>query len=104
MKKTATLTVTAALATTRLCRAPHASAAPHQDGLHFGALQFDGPGADLPQPNARLNAEYVDLHNNTRTALQLRGYTVKTASGYLYTFSSPTRRTHTHRPRQEKPA
>ncbi|MFB6560789.1 hypothetical protein ACFCYH_18250 [Streptomyces sp. NPDC056400] len=41
------LAATAALATTLLV-APQADAATHQAGLHFGALQFDGPGADLP--------------------------------------------------------
>ncbi|MFG2711995.1 hypothetical protein ACGFX2_15755 [Streptomyces goshikiensis] len=75
------LVATAALATTLLA-APQASAAPDQGGLHFGALQFDGAGADLPQTSAKLNAEYVDLHNNTRNPVQLRGYTAKTASGY----------------------
>ncbi|MGW6576335.1 lamin tail domain-containing protein [Streptomyces sp. NPDC054945] len=89
MKKTAVLAATAALATTLLAT-PQAGAATHQAGLHFGALQFDGPGADLPQTNTKLNVEYVDLHNNTRTAVQLRGYTVRTASGYLYTFPTFT--------------
>ncbi|WTS75633.1 lamin tail domain-containing protein [Streptomyces sp. NBC_00105] len=44
----------------------------------------------MPQTNAKPIAEYVDLHDNTRTALQLRGYTVKTNSGYLYTFPTFT--------------
>ncbi|MET9695186.1 lamin tail domain-containing protein [Streptomyces sp. NPDC006514] len=89
MTKTAMVAATAALATT-LRAAPQAGAATHQAGLHFGGLQFDGPGEDLPQTNAKLNAEYVDLHNNTRAAVQLRGCTVKAASGYLYTFPTFT--------------
>ncbi|KOU67462.1 hypothetical protein ADK55_03295 [Streptomyces sp. WM4235] len=71
-------------------QAATAGAAVHQGGLHFGALLFDGPGADLPRTNSKLNAEYVDLHNNTGQALHLRGYTVKTAAGALYTFPAFT--------------
>ncbi|WP_327250239.1 lamin tail domain-containing protein [Streptomyces sp. NBC_01244] len=62
----------------------------HQSGLHFGAVQFDGPGTDLPRTNSKLNAEYVDLHNNTGQAVQMRGYTVKTTAGALYTFPAFT--------------
>ncbi|MFD6889353.1 hypothetical protein [Streptomyces sp. NPDC059957] len=53
-----------------ISQAGTAGAAAHQAGLHFGALQFDGPGADLPWTNSNLDAEYVDLHNDTGQALQ----------------------------------
>ncbi|WP_328968067.1 lamin tail domain-containing protein [Streptomyces sp. NBC_00239] len=87
MKKTATFAAAAALAAVALA-APQATAATHQGGLHFGALQFDGPGPDLPRTNAKLNAEFVDLHNNSRTPVTLTGYTVRTASGFVYKFGS----------------
>ncbi|WP_030195758.1 lamin tail domain-containing protein [Streptomyces sp. NRRL S-87] len=89
MRKAAVFVAGAVAAVTALA-VPSAGAATHQAGLHFGALQFDGPGADLPRTNAKLNAEYVDLHNNSRSAVRLTGYTVKTASGFLYTFRSFT--------------
>ncbi|MER7760584.1 lamin tail domain-containing protein [Streptomyces sp. NPDC097619] len=89
MKRTATFVAAGALAVAAFA-APQATAAPHQGGVHFGTLQFDGPGPDLPRTNAKLNAEYVDLHNNTRSAFKLNGYKVKTASGYVYTFGSFT--------------
>ncbi|MFJ6939554.1 lamin tail domain-containing protein [Streptomyces sp. NPDC101132] len=89
MRKTAVLVAAAAMAASAFA-VPQATAATHQGGLHFGALQFDGPGADLPRTNAKLNAEYVDLHNNTGSSMQLRNYKVKTASGYVYTFGTFT--------------
>ncbi|MCB5165529.1 lamin tail domain-containing protein [Streptomyces bambusae] len=87
MKKAAVFVSAAALAAAAFT-VPQAGAATHQGGLHFGALQFDGPGADLPRTNAKLNAEFVDLHNNSRTPVVLTGYTVKTASGFTYKFGS----------------
>ncbi|MEV7611496.1 lamin tail domain-containing protein [Streptomyces sp. NPDC089799] len=89
MKKTHVIGASAASAALAvgILAAPPAVAATHQGGLHFGALQFDGPGADRPQTNAKLNAEYVDIHNNTRAAVQLKGYTVRTDSGFKATFS-----------------
>ncbi|MFJ2894848.1 lamin tail domain-containing protein [Streptomyces sp. NPDC087218] len=66
-----------------------ASAAPHQAGLHLGKIQYDSPGKDN-RSNTSLNAEWVDIHNNGRSKLQLKGYKLKDDTGYTYTFGSYT--------------
>ncbi|CAM5237349.1 Lamin tail domain-containing protein OS=Streptomyces alboniger OX=132473 GN=CP975_10150 PE=4 SV=1 [Streptomyces alboniger] len=70
-----------------LLAASPASAASHQGGLHLGHIQFDSPGRDTGS-NASLNAEWVNIHNNTRSPIQLKGYKLKDNTGYTYTFGS----------------
>ncbi|WP_327329202.1 lamin tail domain-containing protein [Streptomyces sp. NBC_01201] len=82
------LAAATALAGSLLASAP-ASAASHQGGLHLGKIQYDSPGKDT-RTNTSLNAEYVDIHNNGRSKLQLRGYKLKDDTGYTYTFPSFT--------------
>ncbi|MEV0123558.1 lamin tail domain-containing protein [Streptomyces sp. NPDC050703] len=81
----AVLTVTALSAA--LLAASPASAAGHQGGLHLGYIQYDSPGRDT-RSNASLNAEWVNIHNNTRSPIQLKGYKLKDNTGYTYTFGS----------------
>ncbi|GGV38403.1 hypothetical protein GCM10010277_25590 [Streptomyces longisporoflavus] len=76
----------AALSASLLAVSP-ASAAAHQGGLHLGYIQFDSPGRDT-RSNSSLNAEWVNIHNNTRSAIQLKGYKLKDNTGYTYTFGS----------------
>ncbi|WP_327119149.1 lamin tail domain-containing protein [Streptomyces sp. NBC_01341] len=82
------LAAATALAGSLLATAP-ASAASHQGGLHLGKIQYDSPGSDN-RSNTSLNAEYVDIHNNGRSTLQLRGYKLKDNTGYTYTFPGHT--------------
>ncbi|GHC66623.1 hypothetical protein GCM10010349_39400 [Streptomyces flavofungini] len=82
---TAVLAATA-VAAPLLVAAP-ASAAAHQGGLHLGFIQYDSPGRDTGS-NSSLNAEWVNIHNNTRSAIQLKGYKLKDNTGYTYTFGS----------------
>ncbi|MES9505334.1 lamin tail domain-containing protein [Streptomyces sp. NPDC000609] len=82
------LAATTALAGSLLVVAP-ASAAAHQGGLHLGKIQYDSPGKDT-RSNASLNAEWVDIHNNGKSKLQLKGYKLKDNTGYTYTFGSHT--------------
>ncbi|WP_405809954.1 lamin tail domain-containing protein [Streptomyces sp. NBC_01520] len=82
------LAAATALAGSLLASAP-ASAASHQGGLHLGKIQYDSPGKDT-RTNSSLNAEYVDIHNNGTSKLQLRGYKLKDNTGYTYTFGSFT--------------
>ncbi|MFJ7417793.1 lamin tail domain-containing protein [Streptomyces uncialis] len=70
-----------------LLAATPAAAAPHQGGLHFGWVQYDSPGRDT-RSNASLNAERVNIHNNTRSTIQLKGYKIKDNTGYTYTFGN----------------
>ncbi|MFE9907642.1 lamin tail domain-containing protein [Streptomyces clavifer] len=80
------LAAATALACSLLATAP-ASAASHQGGLHLGKIQYDSPGKDT-RTNTSLNAEYVDIHNNGKSKLQLKGYKLKDNTGYTYTFGS----------------
>ncbi|NEB76551.1 lamin tail domain-containing protein [Streptomyces sp. SID14478] len=76
----------AALAGSLLAASP-ASAAAHQSGLHLGYIQYDTPGSDT-HSNSKLNGEWVNIHNNSRSAIQLKGYKLKDNTGYTYTFGS----------------
>ncbi|MFJ2769949.1 lamin tail domain-containing protein [Streptomyces sp. NPDC087300] len=64
-----------------------AAAARHQGGLHLGYIQYDSPGRDT-RSNSSLNAEWVNIHNSSRSAVQLKGYKLKDNTGYTYTFGS----------------
>lgn len=81
----ATVLATTALAAATLATTPAQAA--HQGGIHIGLVQFDSPGKDT-RSNTSLNAEWVNLHNNSRSALQLKGYKLKDNTGYTYTFGS----------------
>ncbi|MGW5609536.1 lamin tail domain-containing protein [Streptomyces sp. NPDC003753] len=48
-------------------------------------IYYDSPGADRGG-NTSLNAEYVEVKNTGRSAIDLRGYKVKDASNHWYTF------------------
>ncbi|MGP4004699.1 lamin tail domain-containing protein [Streptomyces sp. 8N706] len=63
------------------------TAASHQSGLHLGFIQYNSPGSD-DRSNRSLNAEWVNIHNNTGSSIQLRGYVLKDDTGYRYTFPS----------------
>ncbi|THA78033.1 lamin tail domain-containing protein [Streptomyces sp. A0642] len=80
------LAATTALAGSLLLAAP-VSAATHQGGVHLGRIQYDSPGKDT-RSNTSLNAEWVEIHNNTRAKVQLKGYKLKDNTGYTYTFPS----------------
>ncbi|MBW5426249.1 lamin tail domain-containing protein [Streptomyces sp. BG9H] len=77
-----------ALAVSLLAASPASAAtARHQGGLHLGTIQYDSPGRDT-RSNSSLNAEWVNIHNSTRSAIQLKGYQLKDDTGYTYTFGS----------------
>ncbi|CAM5438305.1 hypothetical protein SMICM304S_09751 [Streptomyces microflavus] len=83
------LAAATAMAGSLLATAAPASAAAHQGGLHFGTIQYDGPGKD-DRSKKSLNAEWVNIHNNGKKKVQLKGFTVKDNTGYTYTFGSYT--------------
>ncbi|MFE9253742.1 lamin tail domain-containing protein [Streptomyces sp. NPDC006879] len=70
-----------------LLTAGTAQGATHQGGLHLGKIQYNSPGTDT-RSNTSLNGEWVELHNNGRTAVQLRGFKLKDDAGHTYTFGS----------------
>jgi len=61
-----------------------AAAAP---AVSFTKIQYNSPGSDL-RSNASLNAEWVRLTNNTKSAIQLKGWTVRDKAGHVYTFKT----------------
>ncbi|MBT2399515.1 lamin tail domain-containing protein [Streptomyces sp. ISL-100] len=77
----------AAAAASLLVVATPAQAAAHQGGLHLGKIQYNSPGSDN-RSNTSLNAEWVDIHNNTASSIQLSGYKLKDNTGYTYTFGT----------------
>ncbi|MFD4649899.1 lamin tail domain-containing protein [Streptomyces sp. NPDC055817] len=86
-RSTASAALAAGVLSVSLLAASPASAAAHQGGLHLGYIQYDSPGSDN-RSNSSLNAEWVNIHNNTRSAIQLKGYKLKDNTGYTYTFGS----------------
>ncbi|MFE9660182.1 lamin tail domain-containing protein [Streptomyces sp. NPDC005955] len=89
MRIRSVIPVVAALALAApLLAATPAAAAPHQGGLHLGTIQYDSPGSDRPTTRSKLNAEWVNIHNSSRSAIQLKGYKLKDDTGYTYTFGS----------------
>lgn len=51
-------------------------AQPLASPLRFTYIQYDSPGNDLPPTNAKLNAEFVTIHNPTSIARPLTGFRV----------------------------
>lgn len=66
-----------------------ASAAAHPHHRHtqvsIGEVQYDSPGYDT-RSNRSLNAEWVQVRNNGRRAVDLRGWTLTSQSGHRYRF------------------
>ncbi|MFI5494733.1 lamin tail domain-containing protein [Actinoplanes sp. NPDC051859] len=54
--------------------------------VQFSKIQYNSPGADTGS-NTSLNAEYFRLLNKTKATINLKGWTVRDASGKVYTFS-----------------
>ncbi|MFF7656700.1 lamin tail domain-containing protein [Streptomyces sp. NPDC007983] len=55
--------------------------------IHLYKVYYDSPGSDT-RSNTSLNGEYVQIKNSTSSAVQLKGYTLRDATGYKYTFPS----------------
>ncbi|MEU2558223.1 lamin tail domain-containing protein [Streptomyces longispororuber] len=88
IRSAATAVLAATAVTAPLLAAAPASAAPrHQGGLHIGYVQYDSPGRDSSSRTS-VNGEWVNIHNNSRSAIQLKGYKLKDNTGYTYTFGS----------------
>ena len=60
--------------------------------LKFARFYADQPGADTPYTTTRLNREYVQVKNVTRTTLSLSGYLIHDrGSKHTYRFASSFR-------------
>ncbi|UFR07152.1 lamin tail domain-containing protein [Streptomyces sp. Go40/10] len=68
-----------------------ASAADHDHGRHhhpvvyISDVQYDSPGRD-DRSNRSLNAEWVEITNGSRRAVNLDGWTLVDEDGHTYTF------------------
>ncbi|WP_443041954.1 lamin tail domain-containing protein [Streptomyces sp. B21-106] len=60
-------------------------ARPQGPKVKISAVQYDSPGRDDHSRRA-LNAEWVELTNTTRNAVNLDGWSLKDESGHTYTF------------------
>lgn len=59
--------------------------APVRSAVVLGKIQYDSPGRDNGS-NRSLNAEWVDVTNTSRQAVNLRGWTLSDSDGNRYTF------------------
>ncbi|MGW4272204.1 lamin tail domain-containing protein [Streptomyces seoulensis] len=78
--------LTAAAVTAAL--AVPASAADHRapkPSVQISRVQADSPGRD-DRSNRSLNAEWVEITNNTRKTVNLNGWTLSDRDGHTYTF------------------
>ncbi|MEV6597084.1 lamin tail domain-containing protein [Actinoplanes sp. NPDC051346] len=55
--------------------------------VQFSKIQYNSPGKDSGS-NTSLNAEWVRVTNKTKATINLKGWTLRDASGKVYTFSS----------------
>ncbi|MFF3845657.1 lamin tail domain-containing protein [Streptomyces sp. NPDC002328] len=58
---------------------------PHRPQVEISDVQYDAPGEDRRR-NRSLNKEWVELKNNTRHTINLRGWTLTDSEGDRYTF------------------
>ncbi|MGV9625419.1 lamin tail domain-containing protein [Streptomyces sp. NPDC003487] len=56
-----------------------------RSAVTISAVQYDSPGRD-DRSNRSLNAEWVEITNNTRRAVNLDGWTLSDEDGHTYTF------------------
>ncbi|MGX2997560.1 lamin tail domain-containing protein [Streptomyces sp. JNUCC 64] len=87
IRSTLPIAVAIAAVAAPLLVATPAAAAPHERGLHFGKIHYDSLGSDRGG-NSSVNGEWVNIHNNSRSAIQLKGYKIKDNAGFTYTFGS----------------
>ncbi|MER6997719.1 lamin tail domain-containing protein [Streptomyces sp. NPDC000410] len=57
----------------------------HEQRVEIGRVQTDGPGRDN-RSNRSLNAEWVEITNNSRRAVDLDGWTLRDNDGNRYRF------------------
>ncbi|WP_369382026.1 lamin tail domain-containing protein [Streptomyces sp. cg36] len=62
----------------------HHGRAPHSDVV-IGKVQYNSPGRD-DRSNRSLNAEWVEVRNNGRKAVDLNGFTLTAGDGTRYRF------------------
>ncbi|MFI6084366.1 lamin tail domain-containing protein [Streptomyces sp. NPDC051217] len=59
--------------------------APARSAVVLGSIQYDSPGFDNGS-NRSLNAEWVDVKNTSRQAVNLKGWTLTDREGSRYRF------------------
>ncbi|MFI2415783.1 lamin tail domain-containing protein [Streptomyces sp. NPDC018947] len=74
--------LTAALAVPATAADHHRAPRPN---VEISDVQYDSPGRD-DRSNRSLNAEWVEITNNTRRAVDLDGWTLRDEAGHRYTF------------------
>ncbi|MEV7797415.1 lamin tail domain-containing protein [Streptomyces sp. NPDC087512] len=74
--------LTAALAVPATAADHHRAPRPN---VEISDVQYNSPGRD-DRSNRSLNAEWVEITNNTRRAVDLDGWTLRDEDGHRYTF------------------
>jgi hypothetical protein len=94
MRKLVTFLSVAASAATIFALTPAvmASAAPSasiaaKSAVVISGIYYNSPGSDRGG-NASLNAEWVQLHNTSRRAVALTGWTLRDTAQHIFTFNS----------------
>ena len=88
LKKKLAIALATAAIVTGVVAATTPSFAAATPAVSFTKIQYNSPGSDN-RSNTSLNEEWVRLTNNTRSAVQLKGWTVTDAANHRYTFASP---------------
>ncbi|MFE4698694.1 lamin tail domain-containing protein [Streptomyces sp. NPDC056738] len=73
--------ITAALAVPASAADPR----PQRQAVEISDVQYDSPGRD-DRSNRSLNAEWVEITNNSRRGVNLDGWTLSDRDGHTYTF------------------
>lgn len=81
----AAATVTAAVAVPLTTAVP-AEAASCMQFTHFQADANGRDVSDLPVTNAKLNAEYISMHNTCTKTIIMDGWQLRDADGHVYPF------------------
>ncbi|MGW1538172.1 lamin tail domain-containing protein [Streptomyces aureus] len=58
---------------------------PRRQAVEISDVQYDSPGRD-DRSNRSLNAEWVEITNNSRHGVSLDGWTLSDRDGHTYTF------------------
>jgi hypothetical protein len=64
-----------------------------RSAIVISGIRYNSPGPDRGS-NASLNAEWVQLHNRTRRAVSLTGWTLRDTAHHVFTFGTYRLRAH----------
>jgi hypothetical protein len=91
LRSTSAVAIVAAISALMVSAAPVASAAPAvsaaKSAVIITGIFYNSPGSDRGG-NSSLNAEWVQLHNTSRRAVTMTGWTLRDTSHHVFTFKT----------------